>query len=111
MTLTNILERPGLGLGFAAGTFAPVKSAFLDDVDVAREQQHHKYHHFAIDKIAKVLRREGFEHHCPWHQKDDFYVEQDEYHRDQIEFHRESRARRADRIHTALIRHQLGAGL
>ena len=41
------------------------------------------------------------------YQEDHFYIEQDEDHGDQVELHRETLARRAYRVLTTLVRHQL----
>src|SRR6185295_2258087 len=80
------------GFRFTSRSLAPVKRAFLHDVDVTDEEQTDEDHHLEVNKRPhfRTLRREGFEHCCPRHEEDHFYVEQDEDHRDQVELHGES---------------------
>src|SRR4026209_2947295 len=42
----EIGKRAGFGFSFTTSLLAPVKRAFLHDVDVARQQQTNKHHHF-----------------------------------------------------------------
>src|SRR5689334_19550335 len=68
----HVVQRPGFRFRLAPRALAPVKRAFLYNVDVAGEQQSDKHHHLQISKPAhgRALRNQRLEHRRPRHEED-----------------------------------------